>query len=125
SRTRQGPELLRVLPRLRHVSPNLLGPRPVSQRGDGPLVVHPQREGPSRRGTEEVYHATEVRRRHALLSRSCPSDVEGILSETHVKRGRRVVHGDKGLHEKLGRNDPCPCGSGLLFKKCCRKSGCF
>ncbi|MEO6810641.1 MAG: SEC-C metal-binding domain-containing protein [Isosphaeraceae bacterium] len=27
--------------------------------------------------------------------------------------------------EKLGRNDPCPCDSGRLFKKCCRKSGCF
>ena len=49
----------------------------------------------------------------------------GILSETHVKRGRRVVHGDKELCEKLGRNDPCPCGSGLLFKKCCLKTGCF
>lgn len=23
------------------------------------------------------------------------------------------------LHEKLGRNDPCPCGSGKKFKKCC------
>jgi len=21
--------------------------------------------------------------------------------------------------EKVGRNDPCPCGSGLKFKKCC------
>ncbi|WP_420819247.1 SEC-C metal-binding domain-containing protein [Paludisphaera borealis] len=47
------------------------------------------------------------------------------MSEAHVKRGRRVVHGDKELHEKLGRNDPCPCGSGRLFKKCCRNSGFF
>ncbi|MFP4471513.1 MAG: SEC-C metal-binding domain-containing protein [Bacteroidales bacterium] len=22
-------------------------------------------------------------------------------------------------HEKVGRNDPCPCGSKLKFKKCC------
>jgi len=22
---------------------------------------------------------------------------------------------------KVGRNDPCPCGSGLKFKKCCLK----
>ena len=22
---------------------------------------------------------------------------------------------------KVGRNDPCPCGSGLKFKKCCSK----
>jgi len=40
----------------------------------------------------------------------------GYPSETHVKRGLRFVHGDKELVEKLGRNDPCPCGSGLRFQ---------
>ena len=39
----------------------------------------------------------------------------GFPSETHVKRGVRVVHGDKELIEKLGRNDPCPCGSNKCF----------
>ena len=33
-----------------------------------------------------------------------------------MKRGLRFVHGDKELVEKLGRNDPCPCGSGLSFQ---------
>jgi hypothetical protein len=33
-----------------------------------------------------------------------------------VKRGQRVVHGDKELLEKLGRDDPCPCGSALSFQ---------
>jgi hypothetical protein len=23
-------------------------------------------------------------------------------------------------HPKIGRNDPCPCGSGKKYKKCCR-----
>ncbi|WP_216821017.1 SEC-C metal-binding domain-containing protein [Singulisphaera sp. GP187] len=69
-------------------------------------------------------HATRYRR-CALLSRSCPSGVGGILSETRVKRGSRIVHGNKELQERLGRNDLCPCGSGLLFKKCCRNAGCF
>ena len=50
---------------------------------------------------------------------------QGFPSETHVKRGERVVHGDKSLEEKLGRNDLCPCDSGKLFKKCCLKKGCF
>ncbi|MDR0251139.1 MAG: SEC-C domain-containing protein [Burkholderiales bacterium] len=27
-----------------------------------------------------------------------------------------MVNGDKELFEKLGRNDPCPCGSGLRFQ---------
>ena len=40
---------------------------------------------------------------------------KGFPSETRVKRGTRVVHGDKELREKLGRNDPCPCGSGRSF----------
>jgi len=39
----------------------------------------------------------------------------GFPSETQVKKGARVVHGDKELSEKLGRNDLCPCGSGLRF----------
>jgi uncharacterized protein YecA (UPF0149 family) len=41
---------------------------------------------------------------------------KGFPSETRVKRGVRIVHGDKELVEKLGRNDPCPCGSGRLFQ---------
>jgi uncharacterized protein YecA (UPF0149 family) len=41
----------------------------------------------------------------------------GFPSETNVKRGMRVVHGDKELIEKLGRNDPCPCGSGRRFQE--------
>ena len=30
------------------------------------------------------------------------------------KKSRTVVKGDK-----IGRNDPCPCGSGKKYKKCC------
>ncbi len=27
--------------------------------------------------------------------------------------------------EKIGRNDPCPCGSGKKYKKCCGATGRF
>jgi uncharacterized protein YchJ len=40
----------------------------------------------------------------------------GFPSERQVKRGLRIVHGEKELIEKLGRNDPCPCGSGRRFE---------
>ncbi|MEO1512272.1 MAG: SEC-C metal-binding domain-containing protein, partial [Planctomycetota bacterium] len=36
-----------------------------------------------------------------------------------MKRGYREISTDLGpkeLLEKLGRNDPCPCGSGLRFQ---------
>jgi len=41
---------------------------------------------------------------------------KGYPSESRVKTGARIVHGDKELREKLGRSDPCPCGSGLFFQ---------
>ena len=41
---------------------------------------------------------------------------KGYPSETRVKRGRRIVAGDKELVEKLGRQDLCPCGSSLKFQ---------
>jgi len=36
-------------------------------------------------------------------------------SESHVKRGNRIVGTGTELVEKLGRNDLCPCGSGRRF----------
>ena len=50
---------------------------------------------------------------------------KGYPSEAKVKRGQRIVHGMKELVEKLGRNDPCPCGSGRRFKQCCLRLGCM
>jgi hypothetical protein len=41
----------------------------------------------------------------------------GYPSETNVQRGLRVVHGAKELIEKLGKEDPCPCGSGRRFRR--------
>lgn len=50
---------------------------------------------------------------------------KGFPSETQVKRGVRIVNGNKLLEEKLGRNDLCPCGSNQRFKRCCLKKGRF
>jgi hypothetical protein len=47
---------------------------------------------------------------------------KGYPSETRVKRGVRTIRGRPDdpnsveLLEKLGRNDPCPCGSGKRFQ---------
>ena len=41
----------------------------------------------------------------------------GFPSETQVRKGLRIVHGDKELIEKLGRDDLCPCGSGNRFQE--------
>lgn len=77
--------------------------------------------------TQEAPHGEEPRsaRRPPLLSSEPVSGGEGYPSETHVKRGGRVVGDGIELLEKLGRNDPCPCGSMRKFKKCCLKGGTF
>jgi uncharacterized protein YecA (UPF0149 family) len=72
-----------------------------------------------------VHHAHARFRRTAIFFETMNKRRKGLPSETQVKRGIRIVHGDKWLEEKLGRNDLCPCGSGLRFKRCCLKSGCF
>lgn len=38
--------------------------------------------------------------------------VEGVIEATPGSKGRSLV-------EKIGRNEPCPCGSGVKNKKCC------
>ncbi|MGA9753429.1 MAG: preprotein translocase subunit SecA [Acidobacteriota bacterium] len=50
----------------------------------------------------------KVVRREQSYSYSAPEKEE-------KKPGKTVVRKDK----KVGRNDPCPCGSGKKFKKCC------
>jgi uncharacterized protein YecA (UPF0149 family) len=43
---------------------------------------------------------------------------KGFPSEARVKRGIRTIRGgDIELLEKLGRRDPCPCGSGRRFQQ--------
>ena len=40
-----------------------------------------------------------------------------IVHDTHIKQKGTPIKKDK----KIGRNDPCPCGSGLKYKNCCGK----
>ncbi len=45
---------------------------------------------------------------------------EGILSEERRKELTREFRQSKtAVSNKVGRNDPCPCGSGKKYKKCC------
>ncbi|MBC8378703.1 MAG: SEC-C domain-containing protein [Planctomycetes bacterium] len=37
-------------------------------------------------------------------------------------QGERKVKTIKHEEPKVGRNDPCPCGSGKKYKKCCGKN---
>ena len=60
--------------------------------------------------------ALEALGRHFVLTTS----LETIL--THFDAEHRVAHAPVVRSEpKAGRNDPCPCGSGQKYKRCCGK----
>ncbi|NTV90737.1 MAG: SEC-C domain-containing protein [Clostridiales bacterium] len=45
---------------------------------------------------------------------------DGILSEERRKEITKEFRVSKtAVSNKVGRNDPCPCGSGKKYKKCC------
>lgn len=45
---------------------------------------------------------------------------EGILDEEKRKQIAKEFKASKiAVSSKVGRNDPCPCGSGKKYKKCC------
>ena len=40
-----------------------------------------------------------------------------------VGQGKKPVEPIRNKEQKVGRNDPCPCGSGKKHKKCCGVGG--
>ncbi len=83
------------------------------------LVIHSHEIGP-RPDTAFVdftaYHRDD-KGEHALHEKSEFLRVGGEWFYTRaVRQGPAPL---KSLHPKVGRNDPCPCGSGKKFKQCC------
>ena len=52
---------------------------------------------------------TNFEQKHENVPMATNKD-DSINTNTTVRKG-----------DKVGRNDPCPCGSGLKYKKCCGK----
>jgi len=68
-------------------------------------------------GRDELESRPELRKRHAQLAESLPDCVLAI--HEYWRPHRRAAMTLRRETLKTGRNDPCPCGSGRKFKKCC------
>lgn len=44
---------------------------------------------------------------------------EQVLKADPIKADSSLKNGGRTVSKKVGRNDPCPCGSGKKYKKCC------
>lgn len=57
----------------------------------------------------------------ARIAAGTISTMEDAATQAHYARERK--HTIVRDYPKIGRNDPCPCGSGKKYKHCCLSSG--
>lgn len=56
----------------------------------------------------EAWDTSDDKKRIKLAREALPGAIEWIKEQAGIT-----------THPKVGRNDPCPCGSGKKYKKCC------
>jgi preprotein translocase subunit SecA len=69
------------------------------------------------------------RPQHLDASHPAAASISDAMNQSSVETSDETVDNDKGEAEgtfkreapKIGRNDPCPCGSGKKYKQCCGK----
>ena len=54
-----------------------------------------------------------------LLAERPGREEEAKTATREMERARRAAYGGSRVVVKIGRNDPCPCGSGRKYKRCC------
>ena len=47
--------------------------------------------------------------------------LSGVAKPIINNKDEKTIKGGTRKKEKVGRNDPCPCGSGKKYKQCCGK----
>ncbi len=75
-------------------------------------------------GKEQVLAKLKANERQTFIEDAI-GDMEWWACFQPPKRRRRVVHPASAAskpQKKVGRNDPCPCGSGKKYKHCCGKN---
>jgi len=77
------------------------------------LIFKVRAERPEKEKLEKLWKPTEFKHQELGSFEGVPkaTDEKGAVA---TEKPRPVVVG-----EKVGRNDPCPCGSGKKYKKCC------
>ncbi|MCB9731520.1 MAG: preprotein translocase subunit SecA [Deltaproteobacteria bacterium] len=81
-------------------------------------------EGPSEEEIAEIRRRREEEEQRIIMSRqgeaAAAAQQQQQAAAAAEAQGRVVHQGGTytRAHQKIGRNDPCPCGSGQKFKKC-------
>jgi preprotein translocase subunit SecA len=62
--------------------------------------------------------STDTPLNEAELKKQFHRTVCKMTAQQQKKRERSNPRQVKRRHRKIGRNEPCPCGSGLKYKRC-------
>ena len=108
--------------------PNQAAEEAFVEQGEMPAIHYDYRNGSFKVLMEPSIPSPPFSKLVAALKRAHP-ELATTLKERHgqlrylfgrVKRERHAeTQAERGSGEKVGRNDPCPCGSGRKYKRCC------
>jgi yecA family protein len=88
---------------------------------DDAVVKEIMHESDNAPGAEDESHEQSKFLAHAIVI--LPDAVRVLTEHTQAMDIARVAHMAPAHSNKVGRNAPCPCGSGKKFKKCCGAPG--
>ena len=83
------------------------------------MVLTGEAEAAAREHGEEWPEGEDLEEVNNDCEEDLPQAVTDIYRFWLAKRGTQTIRRDE---PKVGRNDPCPCGSGKKFKQCCGAS---
>ena len=113
-------DLVILLQRERAMTPPGYFERKVAEKAEKDMA-RAVREALGKGETPTVKSLTKSLDEHPLIAKFY-ADIglgrdffEGLAETAIEKKGESV----KVTHEKIGRNAPCPCGSGKKYKRCC------
>ena len=69
-----------------------------------------------KRETVDLLFRVQIKREQEITREQVANPIHATHGDDSDSKGRTVVKG-----AKIGRNDPCPCGSGKKYKHCCGK----
>lgn len=84
------------------------------------MLLTGEAESAAREHGEEWPEGEELEEVETDCAEDLPQAVTDIYRFWLAKRGIQTIRRDE---PKVGRNDPCPCGSGKKFKQCCGAEG--
>ncbi len=97
------------------------GWRPLMETEEGDDMLFPILLYGTEAGWDELRDHPELEARHEDYAASLGDAVLAIHDWwLPVRKAKSTIRRDE---PKVGRNDPCPCGSGKKFKRCCGASG--